>query len=225
MTRKGVRLLQYHPDDALAAPDPRFYTEIAGLMNVTACQAVGPSGHGGDAAGPPLFMSFPHFCYVDPVVAAQTVGTRCDPARHDLWLGVEPITGITMAAAKRLQVSSAFDARYPAFDPAVTPTILPIFWAEEVAEVSDEDAERFVGTLYPVRGQTLRRLCCMPAFAASTRAGVCHSRAFIPTPLCQNVPHSISWCMCRRCVPSACLRARGGSPLAASWRWRRWRGS
>lgn len=159
--RKGVRLLQYHPDVALAAPDARFYTEIAGLMNITACKAVGPSGHGAAAVGPPIFMSFPHFCYVDPSVAAQTVGTRCDPSRHDLWLGVEPITGITMAAAKRLQVASAFDARYPAFDGAVAPTILPIFWAEEVAEVSDADAARFVNTLYPVRALAVHGVSCV----------------------------------------------------------------
>lgn len=101
---RGVRLLKYQPDDRLAAPDPRYFTRISGLMNITACKSVGPEGNAADATGPPILMSFPHFCYVDPMVADMTVGPRCNKSRHELWLGVEPVTGITMAAAKRLQV-------------------------------------------------------------------------------------------------------------------------
>ena len=163
--RGGVRMFKYQPDIKLAAPDPKYYIKIAGLMNITACTAWGPDGPSGrpsadsgftatsavahvaaanatttgaltrahdgadaipeakgllpeehlanvlaagapQATGPPVYMSFPHYCYVDPKVAEMTVGTKCDHARHDLWLGVEPVTGITMAAAKRLQVRS-----------------------------------------------------------------------------------------------------------------------
>jgi hypothetical protein len=154
MMANGVQLLKYHPEESLGHPDPRYFTRISGLMNLTACHAVGPTGRGEDAAGPPVYLSMPHFCYVDPRVAEQTVGTKCDPQRHDLWLGVEPITGITMAAAKRLQVASEFDARYPALDPDLASTILPIFWAEEKLSVSESDAESFRTSVYAVC------LCC-----------------------------------------------------------------
>lgn len=101
----GVTLLKYQPDIAVADPDPRFFTEITGLMNVSACTAVGPSGRASDSTGPDILMSFPHFCYVDPAIPQQTTGVSpCNHSRHDLWLGVEPTTGITMAAKKRLQV-------------------------------------------------------------------------------------------------------------------------
>lgn len=151
-TVRGVRLLEYKPDDRVAAPDPRFFTEITGLMNVTACTAVGPMGDAADAAGPPVLMSFPHFCHVDPAVAAQTTGVSpCNTTLHDLWLGVEPNTGITMAARKRLQVSSAFDGRHSSFDRDVRPTILPIFWAEEAGELGEAEAEQIRTQLYPVR--------------------------------------------------------------------------
>eukprot|EP00892_Ulva_mutabilis_P002626 jgi/Ulvmu1/12364/UM009_0010.1 len=150
VTVSGVRLLKYQPDDRVVAPDARFFTEIPGLMNVTACTAAGPSGRAADAAGPPVFMSMPHYCHVDPAVAAQTTGVSpCDVAAHDLWLGVEPITGITMAARKRLQVSSAFDARHSSFDRSLRPTILPIFWAEEAGEVGVAQAQQIRSGLYP----------------------------------------------------------------------------
>jgi hypothetical protein len=148
---RGVELLQFHPDASLGSPDPRFYMRITGLMNLTACHAVGPTGDGSEAAGPSVYLSMPHFCYVDPSVAAQTVGTKCDPERHDLWLGVEPISGITMAAAKRLQMSSEYDGRYPELDPGLVRTILPVFWAEEVLEVGEADAVSFRDSVYPVR--------------------------------------------------------------------------
>ena len=100
-------MLKYQPDIAVADPDPSFFTEISGLMNISACTAVGPSGHASESSGPDILMSFPHFCYVDPAVAQHTTGVSpCNHSRHDLWLGVEPTTGITMAARKRLQVRS-----------------------------------------------------------------------------------------------------------------------
>lgn len=105
MKARGIELLKFEPDEKLAAPDKRFFIERDGLMNITACTAVGPDGDASTAMGPPIYMSLPHFCHVDPQVAAMTEGTACDMNKHSLWLGVDPLTGITMAAAKRLQVS------------------------------------------------------------------------------------------------------------------------
>ena len=49
--------------------------------------AAGPGGRAG-APGPPLFLSYPHFCAADPGLARNVVGLACDPARHDLFLDV-----------------------------------------------------------------------------------------------------------------------------------------
>ena len=49
-----------------------------------------------------------------------------------------------------VQVSSEFDDRWPVFDSKLRHTILPIFWAEEVGQVSDSDAHLFTHKVYPV---------------------------------------------------------------------------
>ena len=67
----GVKLLKYLPDNKQGDPDPRYFGEITGLMNVSACVAVGPDGDPSDGVGPDILLSFPHFCYVDPSVAEQ----------------------------------------------------------------------------------------------------------------------------------------------------------
>lgn len=163
VTVRGVRLLKYQPDDGVVAPDARYFTEIAGLMNVTACTAVGPDGAAADSAGPPVFMSMPHFCHVDPAVAAQTTGVSpCDEGTHDLWLGVEPVTGITMAARKRLQVSSAFDGRHSSLDGNLRSTILPMFWAEEAGEVGEAQAKQIRSSMYLVCRSQLFSLPAIP---------------------------------------------------------------
>ena len=43
--------------------------------------------------GPPVLVSLPHFCEVDPAVAAALEGMACDPQRHNTFLDVEPTTG------------------------------------------------------------------------------------------------------------------------------------
>lgn len=55
---------------------------------------------------PPVFASAPHFCGAGSgdALRAQTAGLRCEEEQHDSWLAVEPLTGITFAAAVRLQV-------------------------------------------------------------------------------------------------------------------------
>jgi hypothetical protein len=138
----GVKLLRFTPSNATLDPQARYYTERRGLLNISACAARGaaaPTGSG--ATGPPVFVSLPHFCRADASIAEETSGTSCDESRHALWLGVEPTTGTTLAAAKRLQVSSAFDGSYPFFDPDLAPTTLPIFWAEELSEARESDTK------------------------------------------------------------------------------------
>ena len=67
----------------------------------------GPEGRAG-VAGPPVFLSNAHFCDVDPAVAETVVGLNCSESEHVTFLDVEPITGITMRAAKRLMMSTQY---------------------------------------------------------------------------------------------------------------------
>jgi hypothetical protein len=67
------------------------------------------------------------------------------------------MSGVTLAAAKRLQLVSEFDARYPLFDGDVAPTKLPIFWVEEEGEAPEYDLDAVRGAMQ-VRLATLLRV-------------------------------------------------------------------
>lgn len=67
----------------------------------------GPEGRAG-AAGPPVFLSNAHFCDVDSAVAETVEGLNCSMSEHVTFLDVEPTTGITMRAAKRLMMSTEY---------------------------------------------------------------------------------------------------------------------
>jgi hypothetical protein len=146
-----VSLLKYELTEPTLAPNELYESSTQGLFNVTRCAATGPgtadaSGRvmRDDSAtepplGPPLYLTLPHFCRAPPELAAQTEGTTCNMSRHDMWLGVEPTSGVTLASAKRLQLVSEFDSRWPVFDRDVAPTKLPIFWVEEEAEAPEYD--------------------------------------------------------------------------------------
>ena len=76
-------------------------------LNLKGVCIAGPEGRAG-APGPPIFLSNAHFCDVDPAVADTVVGLNCSQAEHVTFLDVEPMTGITMRAAKRLMMSTQY---------------------------------------------------------------------------------------------------------------------
>lgn len=80
---------------------PQFLTQH------TLCTFSGPEGRAG-RAGPPVFLSNAHFCDVDPAVADTVIGLNCSMSQHVTFLDVEPRTGITMRAAKRLMMSTEY---------------------------------------------------------------------------------------------------------------------
>jgi hypothetical protein len=127
----GVPVLRFRPDPAAADVDPRYFQAVRGLLNVTAPFAAGPAGAAAVAAGPPLFLSLPGYCFCDEALAAELDGIACEPERHDMYLDVEPTTGITLRAQKGIMLSSWFGERYGAVDPGVQDTFLPIFWAQQ----------------------------------------------------------------------------------------------
>ncbi|GIL50309.1 hypothetical protein Vafri_6517 [Volvox africanus] len=148
----GIGLFRFIPNPKEAEPDPCHHQFIRGLANVTVPMAVGPSGNGSSEAahGVPLLMSLPHYCLVDEAVSAALEGIFCDPAHHGIFLDVEPITGITMRAAKRLQLSSQLTtSARGTLEPFIgTSLILPIFWAEEASQISGVQAASFRGSVY-----------------------------------------------------------------------------
>lgn len=168
---EGVPLLRMRADMSQADPDPRFFQTIRGLMNLTTPMAAGPSGLPG-APGPPIFLSYPHFCGADPVLAQGVVGLRCLPEYHDLFLDVEPNTGITLRAAKRLMMVSWFGGKWGVIDGAARDTFLPIFWAEEGSTAGAEQLQAFAPLLRARAAEAALRRWAFPAACAAALASV-----------------------------------------------------
>jgi len=118
--------------------------------------------------GADLFLSQPHFLSAD----ITTIKSRLDPnstidpddsfLTQKTYLDIEPYTGKTFGARKRLQVGVMLSSqRYAAdgpyagivagFPSATSPIFVPIVWAEEGADISDADAASFVTDVYDLR--------------------------------------------------------------------------
>lgn len=115
---------------------------------------------------PDFYVSKPHFMDAAPElinsITGIPVGTK---AAHDTYLNVEPISGVTMQAAKRLQLSVRLTSeialvpnatgQYNPFlwggglpNPGGMGQYMPIYWAEEYGEISDASADSFVAGVY-----------------------------------------------------------------------------
>lgn len=142
-----VPVIKFRPDPAQREPDPRYYQYIKGLMNITS-----PSSQGRATPGPYLFLSLPGYCGIDDRrVVDSAVGIDCNDTSKDyeVFLDVEPTTGITLRAEKALMLSSWFGQRYKAIDSSVADdTFIPIFWASEKSEASPQQLQMFNTLLY-----------------------------------------------------------------------------
>jgi len=111
-------------------------------------------------AGMDTFMALPHFLGADPDIANRFAPGSFNPVNdtfngHVSYLDIEPISGLTMAARKRLMAGfSLFSGRYISlkYSPYENVTTnfnvkrqlyIPYFWANESADISDSDANSF----------------------------------------------------------------------------------
>lgn len=60
-----------------------------------------------------------------------------DPETHDSYVSIEPQTGATFSARKRLQLNVfLLKQRYQTLYPNLTSTMLPVFWLNEGATLN-----------------------------------------------------------------------------------------
>jgi hypothetical protein len=112
----------------------------------------------------PIFMSKPYFLDADAELSASVVGMQDGGGgtyeqrkeKYDTMLDVEPISGITMRAHKRLQVNLRveafsftpfFGARVNLF-PNVGVRVLPVVWIDEHGEIDSATAATFKSQVY-----------------------------------------------------------------------------
>jgi len=110
----------------------------AGFLNMAPC-----------AAGAPVIMSTPHFYQGDQDELDKLIGLNPIKERHETILDVEPRTGVTMRAAKRIQVNVPLRqyGNLPSFK-NVPEVIFPILFVNESVELSKEDIELVMKGVY-----------------------------------------------------------------------------
>ncbi|RUS82470.1 hypothetical protein EGW08_009776 [Elysia chlorotica] len=105
----------------------------AGLLNVSSCRT-----------GAPVVMSMPHFLGCDPDIQNYIKGIHPIREDHESHLDVEPITGLVMRAAKRLQINTYLD-KIHGFNSTehLDSFYMPVLWLNESAEIGSNDAHTF----------------------------------------------------------------------------------
>ncbi|KAK3868704.1 hypothetical protein Pcinc_025925 [Petrolisthes cinctipes] len=103
------------PDDCLGA----------GMLNMAPC-----------AHGAPVIMSTPHFYQGDEVELAKLDGLDPQKSQHETILDVEPKTGVTMHAEKKIQINVPLRpyGNLPSFK-NVPEVIFPVLWVNESAAI------------------------------------------------------------------------------------------
>ncbi|KAH9258385.1 hypothetical protein BASA81_003434 [Batrachochytrium salamandrivorans] len=83
---------------------------IPGLWNANANEVqFGPNGLVNASIiylGAPIFVSLPHFLDADPALLEGVTGLQPDPLLHEMFLDIEPTTGMTFREHNRIQINA-----------------------------------------------------------------------------------------------------------------------
>jgi len=108
----------------------------------------------------PIFMSLPLFFHSDDsyfnAIEWQAPNNVQNETKHNTEILVEPISGITMAASKRIQVNCRIAPGFLMY-PNITTTFFPVAWFELTSSISEPLANKFRRTVY--LATTLSTLC------------------------------------------------------------------
>ena len=178
----GIALNRYLPLRELFLPDERFFQYVTGFANLTITQQA------------PIFFSYPNMLFVDPKYVAKIDGMH--PRLDDqASIDVEPITGLTMRAHKRIQVNVYIppDLAFDDFNPDVVKDIFyPIVWVDETSEITPALAADFRSSVYLLRDLRLGSVIVLSVAAAAALAAslICWFKAPAGSPLLPPQPYS-----------------------------------
>ncbi|XP_070706966.1 lysosome membrane protein 2c isoform X1 [Pempheris klunzingeri] len=104
----------------------------SGLLNVSACKQ-----------GAPIIMSSPHFYQADQKFVQDVFGMRPNKEQHQTTLDVNPLTGILLQAAKRLQVN-VYVEKLPTFSQTgdVRTVVFPVVYLNESVTIDGPSAAK-----------------------------------------------------------------------------------
>jgi lysosome membrane protein 2 len=187
----GIDLLRYTLDPKILTNSSLNWDYYAyahnGLLNVSMSKQ-----------GLPIFMSKPHFLDADVELLAGIDGLTA-PVRedHDTWLDVEPLTGATMRANKRLQINLRTSplniTSTPPFTlyPAVGTHYVPLAWIDENAEISSSKAAQFKSKVYGAQ-DAIHYVSLLGTILGSIFVGLAVMLLFISVSRTSTEQHRIS---------------------------------
>ncbi|XP_032230325.2 lysosome membrane protein 2 isoform X2 [Nematostella vectensis] len=111
-----------------------------GLLNLTRCQP----------QNPPVAVSPPHFYQSNSSLVKAVRGMHPVKSEHATFIDIEPITGITMQANKRIQINVALEpvSILSQTSGSFAPVFLPMMYVNESALISEADAKTFRDKVY-----------------------------------------------------------------------------
>ncbi|XP_078415707.1 lysosome membrane protein 2-like isoform X2 [Cetorhinus maximus] len=114
---------------------------MSGILNISICRQ-----------GAPVFVSTPHFYNGDPRLVSAIGGMKPDMETHQTFLDIEPMTGIPVRAAKRMQVNIHVEAmKYIVQTGQIRTMILPVFFLNENAVIDDKSAAKLKAALHKMK--------------------------------------------------------------------------
>ncbi|XP_035246443.1 lysosome membrane protein 2c [Anguilla anguilla] len=104
----------------------------SGLLNVSVCKQ-----------GAPIIMSSPHFYQADEKFVNDVFGMKPKKEYHETVLDINPLTGILLRAAKRLQVN-VYIEKIPVFSQTgnVQTLVFPVMYLNESVTIDEESAKK-----------------------------------------------------------------------------------
>ncbi|RWS03940.1 platelet glycoprotein 4-like protein, partial [Dinothrombium tinctorium] len=104
-----------------------------GLVDLSRCQRLAP-----------ILASQAHFYGVSKEIKDRVVGLNPNRELHESFVSMEPITGLTMNAARRGQINVDMpQVEQISMLKDVSPAVVPIMWFDEQAIVDDASARQF----------------------------------------------------------------------------------
>ncbi|KAI1286724.1 Lysosome membrane protein 2 [Halotydeus destructor] len=136
------------PDSFFQAPSRRpdnecFCTQPEGLKSKL-CQIDGILDISQCRKGAPVVISAPHFFQGDAELLQNVSGLHPDRKLHETFVEINPLTGLVMNAARRIQIN--INVKHSPDVPAlkgINSMIMPVMWLEEVASADEPSAMKF----------------------------------------------------------------------------------
>lgn len=146
VTVKGITGYRFVPPSSVFAnltvnPDNAGFCVPAGnclgsgLLNVSVCKE-----------GAPIIMSSPHFYQADEKFAQDIFGMTPNKEEHQTSIDINPLTGVVLQAAKRLQIN-VYVEQIPNFSQTgnVRTVVFPVAYLNESATIDDAAAKKLKG--------------------------------------------------------------------------------